>query len=79
VVATDVGGIRESLQDDQEDFVMTPNACKALANALKRSVTDIELRRHLIKKSLEVGKANYLENQKGIIIYDIANMIRVNK
>jgi len=79
VVATDVGGVREILLDGQCGLIVPPGDPESLAQALERSVTDMELRKHLINKSLEQAEANCLENQAGKLVDGIAALIRKNK
>lgn len=79
VVATDVGGVREILLDGQCGLIVPPGDPESLAQALERSVTDMELRKHLINKSLELAEANCLENQAGKLVNGIAQLIRKDK
>jgi glycosyltransferase involved in cell wall biosynthesis len=76
IVATDVGGVREILKNGQAGLIVPANDPEALSAALERSVTDMELRKRLIKESLQIAQENCLENQAGRLIEGIANLIR---
>jgi len=76
IVATDVGGVRDILLNGQAGLIVPPGDSKALAEALERSITDIDLRKHLIKQSLEQAEANCLENQAGKLVDGITALIR---
>ena len=79
VVASDVGGIREILLNGEAGLIVPPGDSKALAQALDRSLTDMELRKRLTRKSLEQAEFNCLENQAGKLATSIAKLIRESK
>ena len=76
IVASSVGGIPDILQNGQAGILLPPGDTQALADAIHRTLTDTELRKHLIDKSLELARENCMENQAGRMIAGIGSLIR---
>lgn len=76
IVATHVGGIPEVLRAGQAGLLVPPHDINSLAEALEISLTDMELRKKLVQKSLECAEFNCIENQTGRVIDKIGELIR---
>lgn len=76
VVATHVGGIPEVLHAGQAGLLVPPGDIDSLAKALEMSLSNMELRKKLVKKSLECAEFNCIENQTGRVIDEIGKLIR---
>jgi len=78
-IGSSVGGIPEVLDDGKCGILVPPGDYKALAAAIKFSVTNITFRRSLIEKGLAKAKENCLENQAGVLASNIHRLIEAQK
>jgi glycosyltransferase involved in cell wall biosynthesis len=63
IVATDVGGVRDVLDDGRAGLLVPPADLDALVAAIRRLCSDAELRARLVVRGLELARALTLENQ----------------
>lgn len=76
VVASAVGGIPEILENGEAGILVPPGDVKALASAIRQSVTDTALRRPFIQAGFAQAKKNCLEAQTGLIMDEIQRLIQ---
>lgn len=62
-VATDVGGVRESVRDGQTGFLVPPARPEPLAEAIARLLEDAALRRRLGRAGAELVRAEFTPTQ----------------
>lgn len=65
VVATDVGGVREVVEDGRTGLLVPPGRPDALAAALRRLLDDADLRTRLAREGLRSARALSRERQAG--------------
>lgn len=75
VVATNVGGIPEILEDGQAGILVEPGDVDSLAEAIEKTLTDLPFREKLINKSIEMAHINCVENQMCRVYQQIRNLI----
>lgn len=63
LVGTDVGGIAEQINHEQNGLLVPPNDALALANALERLITDPAFRYNLARAAREKAKKDYSLNR----------------
>ena len=63
IVATDVGGVRDALDDGQAGLLVPPDDLDALVNAIRRICDDSTLREDLVEHGFEVARGLTLEAQ----------------
>ena len=59
VVATNVGGVRDTLIDEQTGFLVEPGDVQAMTRKLKRLIENAELRRQMGLKAIEFAAAQF--------------------
>ncbi len=59
VIATDVGGISEAVEDGQSGFLVPPGDAAALADAIVRLAADPALRRNLGRRGQEIYRTRF--------------------
>ena len=59
VVATDVGGVRDTLIDEQTGFLVQPGNVYEMTAKLKTLVEDIQLRTEMGLKAVEFASAQF--------------------
>lgn len=65
IIASDVGGIPEALEDGDNGFVVRPGDVDKLAERLKSLITDPGLRKEMGKRSLEKARAKFSAERVG--------------
>jgi len=63
IVATDVGGVRDLLDDGRAGLLIPPADLDALVSAITRLSSDAELRERLVERGLELAQELTLETQ----------------
>ena len=63
IVATDVGGVRDLLDDGRAGLLIPPADLEALVAAIRRMTSDAELREGLVARGLELARELTLETQ----------------
>lgn len=61
LVSTNVGGIGQAVQDEENGLLVPPNDAPALANAIIRMIEDAPLRQRLIAEGFERAKQETIE------------------
>lgn len=72
IVATDVGGVRDVLDDGRAGLLVPPADLDALLAAIRRLTSDAELRERLVRRGLELARELTLETQSGRVAAFIA-------
>jgi glycosyltransferase involved in cell wall biosynthesis len=72
IIATDVGGVRSALDDGRAGLLVPPGDLDALVDALRRLASDVELRRKLVTRGLELVQDLTLEAQAARVAQFIA-------
>jgi glycosyltransferase involved in cell wall biosynthesis len=75
VITTNVGGIPSYLTDNENALMINPKSVDLIVEAVKRIITDAELRRRLILNGQRIAKENTLEIQTGRMIKIIMSLI----
>jgi glycosyltransferase involved in cell wall biosynthesis len=65
IVATDVGGVREALDQGRAGMLVPPADREALVRAIRRIADDANLRERLVARGLELARDRTLEAQAG--------------
>jgi glycosyltransferase involved in cell wall biosynthesis len=63
IVATDVGGVRESLDGGRAGLLVPPSDLDALVHAIQRAAGDERLRARLIERGLELARTTTIEGE----------------
>ena len=63
IVATDVGGVREALDDGRAGLIVPPRDLQAVVDAVLRLDSDPELRRRLAGRALRLSEEVTIESQ----------------
>jgi glycosyltransferase involved in cell wall biosynthesis len=72
IIATDVGGVRSALDDGRAGLLVPPGDLDAVVDALRRLASDVELRRKLVTRGLELVQDLTLEAQAARVAQFIA-------
>jgi glycosyltransferase involved in cell wall biosynthesis len=72
LVATDVGGIRDALDDGRAGLLVPPDDLESLVDAIKRMSEDAALRNRLVARGRELGRELTLEAQAEQVVRFIA-------
>jgi len=59
IVTTDVPGCREVVSHEDNGLIVPPRSADALAQALRRMIEDVELRRRMGKRGREIAEADF--------------------
>lgn len=77
VVATNVGGIPDTLKDGQDALLIQPKNSNEIVAAVNRLIKDIDLRKVLIKNGYKLALENTLETQTHKIVTIIKDNIKL--
>ena len=68
IVATDVGGVRDALDDGEAGLLVPPDDLEALVQAIRRISDEPTLRQGLVGHGLELARELTLEAQAGRVV-----------
>ena len=75
IVATNVGGVSNLIQDGENGLLVNPSSPREICEAVKRIVSDPELRKRLVTNGLATVKSHTLQAERDRMMVQIKSLL----